>query len=65
MHAPQHHHNQAIISLHLTSIEGYSEIYDNTAYGVSFTFESEDDSDDQGCQNQTPLAPFNSIQGKC
>ena len=65
MRAFQHHQAQTPTPLQLTQVEGYSEIYDNAAYGVSFTFDDEDDSDSQAQGDYAPLAPFNSIQGQC
>ena len=65
MRAFQQHQAQTLIPLQLTSIEGYSEIYDNAPYGVSFTFNDEDDLESQARGDYAPLAPLNFIQGQC
>lgn len=63
MQATKQYQLNTLAPLQFTQIEGYSEIYDNAAYGISFVFgDEEDDSDSDARGTYAPLAPFNSIQ---
>jgi hypothetical protein len=59
MKATRQHQLNRLVPLQFTQIEGYSEIYDNAAYGISFVF---GDEEEQARGTYAPLAPFNSIQ---